>query len=70
MPARPNVQTLIIAAERDEIVPRWSTEHLHRHFAPGVATMKLIPGAGHNVHLDQPEAWVDALRDFVDGVER
>lgn len=37
---------------------------------------KLVPGAravvledaGHMAHIDQPEAWLDALRDFLDGV--
>lgn len=49
------VPTLIVAAERDEIIPRASTEQLHRRFAPGVATMKVVPGAGHNTIQDHPE---------------
>ena len=49
------VPTLLIAAEHDEIVPRWSTELLQRRFAPGVATMKVVHGAGHNTISNNPE---------------
>jgi len=47
--------TLIIAADQDEIVPRWSTEQLLRHFTPGVATMKVIHRSGHNTISNSPE---------------
>jgi pimeloyl-ACP methyl ester carboxylesterase len=42
------VPTLIIAAERDEVVPRASTEALVAHFKAGVATLKIVAGVGHN----------------------
>jgi uncharacterized protein len=57
------VPTLILAAERDEVVPRASTQRLHERFAPGVATLKVIAGAGHNTISDSP-AYTDALRSF------
>jgi pimeloyl-ACP methyl ester carboxylesterase len=40
--------TTIILAEHDEVIPRASTEQLHSRFAPGVAVLKVVPGAGHN----------------------
>ncbi len=49
------VPTLMIEAEHDEVIPRTSTERLYRHFAPGVATLKVIPGVGHNSISDSPD---------------
>lgn len=57
------VPTLILAAERDEVVPRASTERLHGRFAPGVATLQVIAGVGHNTISASP-AYSDALRRF------
>lgn len=55
------VPTTLVAAERDEVIPRSSTERLHRRFAPGVATLTVIPGAGHNTLSNSP-VYVEALR--------
>lgn len=46
--------TLIVAAERDEIVPSSSAKSLHAAFRPGVATLVMVPGASHNTvsHAD------------------
>jgi len=49
------VPTLLIAASHDEVIPRSSTQQLYTHFAPGVATLKVIPGTGHNSISDSPE---------------
>lgn len=59
----PNVQapTLLIAAAHDEIVPAQSSERLLSRFAPGVASMKVIGGAGHNSISDSP-AYLAYLR--------
>jgi pimeloyl-ACP methyl ester carboxylesterase len=46
--------TLLIAAEHDEIIPARSTEQLLSRFAPGVASMKVVAGAGHNSISDSP----------------
>ena len=46
--------TLLIAAEHDEIIPARSTALLLSHFAPGVASMKAVAGAGHNSISDSP----------------
>jgi pimeloyl-ACP methyl ester carboxylesterase len=40
--------THIIAAGRDEIIPRASTAQLLGRFAPGIAHMTLVDGVGHN----------------------
>ncbi|MEO8505499.1 MAG: alpha/beta fold hydrolase [Acidobacteriota bacterium] len=52
--------TVVVVAERDEIVPRQSTELLFSHFAKGIAVMEVIPGAGHNSISDSP-AYMRAL---------
>jgi len=45
--------TTIIEAERDEVIPRTSTENLYAKFRPGVARYHRIGGADHNsVSLD------------------
>jgi hypothetical protein len=47
--------TLVLAAEHDEIVPRASTVRLVERFAPGVATMVVVPGTGHNSISASPD---------------
>ena len=39
--------TRILLAEGDQVIPPASTERLYQRFAPGVATLVRIPGAGH-----------------------
>lgn len=46
--------TLLVAAERDEFIPRASTEALLRSFPDGVATLKIIPATGHNTISESP----------------
>ena len=43
-----NAPTTILAAERDEVIPRASSEALYRSFRPGLATFQVAPGVGHN----------------------
>ena len=50
-----SIPTLLLAAEQDEVIPHSSTEKLYEHFAKGVATLKVIPGVGHNSISDSPE---------------
>jgi pimeloyl-ACP methyl ester carboxylesterase len=45
---RVTAPTLIIAAEHDEIVPRASTELLLSRFKSGLASFRMVAGAGHN----------------------
>jgi pimeloyl-ACP methyl ester carboxylesterase len=47
--------TTIIAAEHDIEIPRRHTEALLRQFRPGVATMKVVAGAGHNTIDSSPD---------------
>ncbi|RON17218.1 hypothetical protein BK660_25160 [Pseudomonas brassicacearum] len=56
------VPTLLIVASHDEVIPRSSTQQLYTHFAPGVATLKAIPGTGHNSISDSPE-YLKLIRD-------
>ena len=56
------VPTLMIAAEHDEVIPRSSTDKLYSHFAKGVATLKVIPGVGHNSIAGSPE-YLKLMRD-------
>ena len=45
---RVTAPTLLLAAEHDEIIPGASTQQLYRRFAPGVASLQVLPGTGHN----------------------
>jgi len=42
------VPTTILMAERDEVVPNDNTIKLYSNFQPGIATIVLIHGVGHN----------------------
>jgi uncharacterized protein len=53
--------TTLIAAEHDEVIPRASTDQLLARFGPGVATLTVIPGAGHN-DLDSKHPYRQALQ--------
>jgi pimeloyl-ACP methyl ester carboxylesterase len=56
------VPTRLIAAEHDEVIPGASTRRLYSHFRPGVATLQVIAGTGHNSIGNSPD-YVKALRD-------
>ena len=47
--------TLLIAAEYDEVIPRSSTDALHARFTAGVASLRVVPGTGHNTISSSPE---------------
>ena len=51
---RVHAPTHIIAAAQDRIIPRASTEQLFKRFAPGVARMDVVAGAGHNSISQDP----------------
>ena len=53
--AQVTVPTLLLAADRDEVIPRARTEALHRSFRPGVATLKVLPRTSHNTISESPE---------------
>ena len=58
--------TFVLAAERDEVIPRASTDALFAHFRPGLATLSIVAGASHNTISESPE-YVPLLRN---GFER
>jgi pimeloyl-ACP methyl ester carboxylesterase len=47
--------TLVLAAEHDDVIPRWSTEALCAHFQKGIASLKVLSGAGHNTISESTE---------------
>lgn len=55
------VPTLLIAAENDGVIPRASTDDLYSRFGPGIASLQVIPGAGHNTVSNSP-LYFTALR--------
>ena len=59
--AQVKAPTLILAAGQDEIIPARSTELLLSRFADGVATMKVIEGAGHN-SISESAAYIPMLQ--------
>ncbi|MEO7578962.1 MAG: alpha/beta hydrolase, partial [Massilia sp.] len=56
------VPTLLLQAERDELIPAASTAALLAAFAPGVASLAIMPGEGHNFMPDNPR-YLEILRD-------
>jgi pimeloyl-ACP methyl ester carboxylesterase len=55
------VPTLILQAERDEVIPGRHTELLGAAFTKDIASRVIIHGAGHNDISDTPE-YLDAIR--------
>ncbi|MGH8856154.1 MAG: alpha/beta hydrolase [Telluria sp.] len=53
--------TLIVAAGDDEFIPARSTGLLLSRFAPGVASMRVIRGTGHNTISSSPD-YIPALQ--------
>lgn len=53
--------TLILAAGQDEIIPAASTRLLATRFPQGVASLRVIEGAGHNSISDGPD-YIAALK--------
>lgn len=45
---RVNAPTTILVAAQDEVIPRASSEALYRSFRPGLATIRVVSGVGHN----------------------
>jgi uncharacterized protein len=56
------IPATIIMAEHDEVVPRASTEKLLNQFKTGVATLKIIAGAGHN-DIGWDKSYLEALQE-------
>ena len=56
-----SIPTTIIEAENDEVIPHASTEKLLSRFRPGIATMMVIEGVGHN-DIESNEKYREALQ--------
>lgn len=56
--------TTLVAAEHDEVIPRWSTDRLHARFGQGMARLIVLPGTGHNTISNHP-LYLDIVRGAV-----
>ncbi len=57
-----SLPTCLIAGERDDKFRR-SSQAMHRTIPH--SSLSIIPGAGHNTHLEQPAAFCQALESFL-----
>lgn len=55
------IPTMVVLAEDDEVIPAWSSRRLVSRFAPGIASVKVIHGVGHNT-ITQRRDYLEALR--------
>jgi uncharacterized protein len=55
------IPTQLIAAQNDEVIPYASTKSLYDRFLRSVASMRQLPGVGHNSISESPE-YIPALR--------
>ena len=55
---------LVLIGENDNVTPRSASEYLVKNIAG--ATLKVIPGAGHLSNLDNPQAFNEAVSEFLD----
>ena len=53
--------TLIVAAERDDVIPRSSTETLYKRFNAGVASLEVVSGTDHN-SISESQKYVSLLK--------
>jgi uncharacterized protein len=66
--AQVSAPTLLIGAEHDEVIPVRSAELLATRFRPGVATLAVLPGTGHNTISEHPR-YLALLEGSSKGVE-
>jgi pimeloyl-ACP methyl ester carboxylesterase len=58
------VPTLIVWGEDDPIIPV-SHAHAAHEVIPG-SRLEILPGVGHFPHVEEPERFVEVLRDFIE----
>jgi pimeloyl-ACP methyl ester carboxylesterase len=61
------IPTLVVWGDRDRIIP---VSHAHATHAliPG-SRLEIVPGVGHFLPFEAPDAFLEALLGFVDGTE-
>ena len=59
-----DVPTLVLIAERDEVIPRKHSDRLAAAFEPGLANIIVVPGAGHN-NIETSSLYTEAIQTFV-----
>ncbi len=65
--ARVTVPTMIVVGDEDTVTPLPDAERMH-HAVAG-STLVTIPGAGHMANLEAPDAFNEAMRTLLAGVE-
>jgi pimeloyl-ACP methyl ester carboxylesterase len=58
-----SLPALVVAGDQDRLTPVKYTQYLHQHI-PG-SQMAVLPGSGHMIHLEQPQAACAAVADFL-----
>jgi len=61
---RISAPTLVIWGEKDQFVPLSHGERFARTI-PGAANLRIVPGAGHSVHVEQPDVTARLVSDFL-----
>lgn len=59
------VPATILAGELDVVIPPYLSEELARHLPQ--ARLHLVPGAGHSVYAERPDAFFEIVRGFLEG---
>ena len=57
--------TLLLAGALDPSVPVETARETFDSFAPGVARLEVLEDASHTISLDQPERFVELVKDFI-----
>jgi pimeloyl-ACP methyl ester carboxylesterase len=65
--AQVTVPTTIVVGDEDTVTPLSDAEHMQRAVAG--SALVTIPGAGHMANLEAPDAFNEAMRTFLSGVE-
>lgn len=65
---RINIPTLVMCGSDDQVTPPGASRQLHKEI-PG-SRLVVVEGAGHMVMLEQPRATNDAIRAFLQGLDR
>lgn len=61
-------RTLVVVGEDDPITPPALAEEIAANIRPDLVRLARLPGAGHLLALDAPDALGELLRDFVSGI--